>query len=47
LLMTTDLPIKQIAGQLGFANPSGFTIAFRRVAGETPGSFRRRRMTLN
>jgi AraC family transcriptional regulator len=40
LLGDTSLPLKQIAAQLGFANPSSFTLAFRRATGTTPGRFR-------
>jgi AraC family transcriptional regulator len=41
-LLTGDLPLKEIAFRLGFAQPSGFIAAFRRTAGETPDRFRRR-----
>jgi AraC family transcriptional regulator len=41
LLSGTDLPLKEISARLGFAGPSGFSVAFRRLAGETPGVFRR------
>ena len=41
LLSGTDLPLKEISAQLGFASPSGFSVAFRRLAGETPTGFRR------
>jgi AraC family transcriptional regulator len=42
LLSGTNLPLADIARQLGFAAPSGFSHAFRRLAGETPSAFRRR-----
>jgi len=42
LLSETELPLADIARQLGFAAPSGFSHAFRRAVGETPSSFRRR-----
>lgn len=40
LLATTSMPLKQIAGQLGFATPASFSLAFRRLTGLTPGSYR-------
>lgn len=40
LLSRTDLPLKEISYRLGFPSQSGFSIAFRRRAGETPGKFR-------
>jgi AraC family transcriptional regulator len=42
LLSETDLPLSDIARQLGFAAPSGFSHAFRRAVGEPPSAFRRR-----
>lgn len=42
LLMSSDIPLAEIAAKLGFANASGFTIAFRRAAGEPPSAYRRR-----
>jgi AraC family transcriptional regulator len=42
LLSETDLPLADIARQLGFAAPSGFSHAFRRAVGEPPSAFRRR-----
>jgi AraC family transcriptional regulator len=42
LLCETDLALSDIARQLGFAAPSGFSHAFRRAVGETPSAFRRR-----
>lgn len=43
LLATTTLPIGAIAARLGFAHASGFSIAFRRMAGESPRDYRRRK----
>ena len=43
LLAETELPIAEIGRLLGFAQPSGFSHAFRRMAGETPALYRRRR----
>jgi AraC family transcriptional regulator len=43
LLCETDLPLSDIARQLGFATLSGFSHAFRRAMGEAP-SVRRRRL---
>lgn len=40
LLRETDLPLKQIAGALGFSGPSSFTLAFRRASGTTPARYR-------
>lgn len=40
LLGEGRLPLKQIAYQLGFANPSAFSAAFRRATGITPKAFR-------
>lgn len=42
LLVTTDLSLAEIASRLGFAAPYGFTVAFRRSAGEAPSSYRQR-----
>jgi AraC family transcriptional regulator len=41
-LADTALPLKEIARRLGFARPSGFSAAFRRLAGETPLHYRQR-----
>lgn len=40
LLSTTDMPLKQIAAQLGFSTPASFSLAFRRLTGLTPGNYR-------
>jgi AraC family transcriptional regulator len=40
LLLETDLPLKVIAYQLGFANAANFSTAFRNERHETPGAFR-------
>ncbi|AMN46234.1 AraC family transcriptional regulator [Steroidobacter denitrificans] len=42
LLVRSDLPLKQIAYELGYAHAASFSAAFRRESGETPGNFRRR-----
>jgi AraC family transcriptional regulator len=42
LLGQSDLMMKEIAHRLGFASASGFSVAFRRAAGETPMAYRRR-----
>ena len=42
LLEESDLMMKDIAWRLGFASACGFSVAFRRAAGETPMAFRRR-----
>jgi len=40
LLIAGQVPIKQIAAQLGFADASSFTLAFRRKTGFAPGRYR-------
>lgn len=47
LLTDTNLPLKQIAAQLGFGTPSSFSQAFRRATGVAPGQFRDERRTIN
>jgi len=42
LLMETDAPLKQIAGETGFASPQYFCRVFSRHWGLSPGLFRRR-----
>jgi AraC family transcriptional regulator len=42
LLGDSDLMMKEIAHRLGFASSSGFSVAFRRAAGETPLAYRKR-----
>jgi AraC family transcriptional regulator len=42
LLAETDLPLADVARQLGFSAQSGFSHAFRRATGEPPSAFRRR-----
>ena len=41
-LLTTDLPVKQIAHRLGFNAPANFSSAFARATGESPRQFRAR-----
>jgi len=41
LMQETDFPISEIALRSGFSSQSHFTTSFRRLAGVTPGSFRR------
>lgn len=41
-LLAADQSVKAIAYSLGFASPSGFCFAFRRVTGETPREYRER-----
>lgn len=40
LLSETQIPLKQLALDLGFANPSSFTFAFRKSTGMTPARYR-------
>lgn len=40
LLASTDMPLKKIAWQMGFASSSHMSIAFRKLTGLTPSSFR-------
>lgn len=46
LLGNPQLPIKQIAAQLGFGTPSSFSLAFRRATGASPAQFRRTMLDL-
>jgi len=41
MLAESDLHLKQIAGILGFATPSSFSLAFRKATAMTPGQYRR------
>jgi AraC family transcriptional regulator len=41
MLSATTLPLKVISYRLGFAAPSSFSIAFRRLTGSSPRSYRR------
>ncbi|MDO5142707.1 MAG: AraC family transcriptional regulator [Eubacteriales bacterium] len=41
LLITTDLPITQIAAQVGYNDPSHFTTQFAKAVGMSPRAFRR------
>ena len=40
LLLDRDLPVKEVAARLGFANAGSFSSAFRRATGMTPRLFR-------
>ena len=42
-LLGTTIPIRDIAGTLGYPYPGNFTRAFSRMAGMTPADFRRRK----
>ncbi|MHC4743337.1 MAG: XylR family transcriptional regulator [Planctomycetota bacterium] len=44
LLSSTNVPIKQIARESGFANVQYFSRVFHQATGETPAAFKRRRM---
>jgi AraC-like DNA-binding protein len=41
MLREPELPIAEIASRLGYANPTHFSRAFRRIAGVSPGSYRK------
>jgi len=41
LLLESDLPLKEIAFRLGFANPANFSASFRAAMNQPPGAFRR------
>lgn len=43
LLATTDLPVRAVAGTVGFTSPTALCGAFRRVHGLAPSAFRRAR----
>jgi AraC family transcriptional regulator len=43
MLADSALPVAEIAAAAGFATPSAFSAAFRRVAGCTPSAYRARR----
>jgi AraC family transcriptional regulator len=47
MLGEAELPLKQIAAQLGFGTASSFSLAFRRAMGTTPGRYRAERVTIN
>jgi len=40
LLQDTDLPVQEVAAQLGFTTATAFSTAFRRSVGESPRNFR-------
>jgi len=42
LLRRTDIPIKQVAARVGYANDAAFARAFARAIGESPARFRGR-----
>lgn len=42
LLLTTDLQVQEISSSIGFENVSHFVTLFKRSAGMTPGSYRRK-----
>jgi LacI family transcriptional regulator len=46
LLSDTDLPLKRIADLTGFEYMEYMCVVFRRLTGETPGTYRRRRRPL-
>lgn len=46
LLTTTDMPIKQIAGEVGFEEVTWFTTTFKKHIGQTPGGVRKEQRDL-
>lgn len=46
LLLTTRMPVSEIAPACGFESPSYFSRIFRSLTGQTPGMFRRHRQLL-
>ena len=44
LMVTTNIPLAQIAGNCGIADQAHFNRLFRRFVGETPGTWRRVRV---
>lgn len=40
LLCDTEIPLKEITAQIGFTDPSSFSMAFRRATGAAPRTFR-------
>lgn len=46
LLVTTDLPVKQIAAQNGYAEVGSFIKAFKRVTGQTPTAYRKQHRSM-
>lgn len=40
LLLTTEIPVEQIAATVGYTSPSGFHIAFKKAFGSTPSDYR-------
>ena len=47
LLIGGRMPLKQIAARLGFADPSSFSLAFRRMTGVAPGRYRAERGSIS
>ncbi len=45
-LLYTDLPLKEIAALLGYADPFHLSKTFKRVAGETPQAYREQRQKM-
>ncbi|TNJ59886.1 helix-turn-helix transcriptional regulator [Paenibacillus hemerocallicola] len=45
LLRTTDLPVEQIAGEIGYASPHRFYTPFQKKLGMTPNEYRTRQLT--
>ncbi|MDD4745594.1 MAG: helix-turn-helix transcriptional regulator, partial [Eubacteriales bacterium] len=46
LLLTTRMPVSEVAPACGFESPSYFSRIFRSLTGQTPGMFRRHRQLL-
>ena len=44
-LRNSDVPLKQIAEELGYGNEYYFMRRFKQIAGVTPGNYRRKAMS--
>ena len=43
MLRDTDAPIVVVAAELGYASQTAYTAAFKKLTGETPSDWRRRK----
>jgi len=47
LLITSDLPLADIAGRVGYSSEYAFSDAFKRIHGQRPGAMRRQNVSLS